>query len=109
MAENVQWRLGMAVHILKGTQHVIAGLALRTSVRNPVEAVRLGEPQSQVLTTPNGMPELPANGLSDTSQLAHLKRVRTITAGMIALGRSPETYAYVKETVQRNLYRIPLR
>jgi len=55
------------------------------------------------------MPELPANGLSDTSQLAHLKRVRTITAGMIALGRSPETYAYVKETVQRNLYRIPLR
>ncbi len=57
----------------------------------------------------SGIPELPANGLSNIRQLAELKNVRMIPEGMISVGRTPETYAYVKETVQRNLYRIPLR
>jgi hypothetical protein len=59
----------------------------------------------------DGIPEFPANGLSNISQIAGLKATRTIsgTMGMIAPGRRPDTYAYVKETAQRNLYSIPLR
>jgi hypothetical protein len=55
----------------------------------------------------NGIPELPTNGLSDVSQFAELKHARTIAADIIGPGRSPDTYAYVRETVQRNLYSIP--
>src|SRR6266699_183861 len=58
------------------------------------------------LRTANGIPDLPANGFSDVSQFAGLKNAHTIAAGIIALGRNPDTYAYIKETVQRNLYRI---
>jgi hypothetical protein len=48
--------------------------------------------------------------VSDISQIAGLKAAHTIsgTMGMIAPGRRPDTYAYVKETAQRNLYSIPL-
>jgi serine/threonine protein kinase len=61
------------------------------------------------LSAASGIPEIPPNGLSNVSQFAELKHVRVVSAGVIGPGRSPETYAFVKETVQRNLYRIPLR
>jgi eukaryotic-like serine/threonine-protein kinase len=57
----------------------------------------------------SGIPELPPKGLSNVSQFAGLKHARTIPARAIGVGRMPDTYAFVKETVQRNLYRIPLR
>ena len=57
----------------------------------------------------NGLPELPPNGLSDISQFANFKRARAIANGVIGPGRSSDTYAFVKETAQRNLYSIPLR
>jgi Tol biopolymer transport system component len=57
----------------------------------------------------SGIPELPPKGLSNVSQFAGLKHARTIPARVIGVGRMPDTYAFVKETVQRNLYRIPLR
>ncbi len=56
----------------------------------------------------SGVPELPSYGLSDFSQFAKLKHAHTISEGMIGFGRVPDTYAFVRETVQRNLYRIPL-
>ncbi|HKW25794.1 MAG TPA: protein kinase [Terriglobales bacterium] len=56
-----------------------------------------------------GVPELPANGISDATQLAALPHVHTIPQRVIEPGRTPDAYAYVKETVQRNLYRVPLR
>jgi eukaryotic-like serine/threonine-protein kinase len=67
--------------------------------------------QTYVISLPvaGGMPELPANGLSSFSQFAELKHARTISARVIGPGRTADIYAYVKETVQRNLYRIPLR
>ena len=66
------------------------------------------------LAVPNSIPELPANGFADISEFAKLKNARAILpsgegrVGAIWLGRKPDTYAYVRETVQRNLYRIPL-
>jgi Tol biopolymer transport system component len=56
-----------------------------------------------------GVPELPAAGVSNIAQLVALKNARTIAGHAVAAGRTPDTYAYVKETVQRDLYRIPLR
>jgi eukaryotic-like serine/threonine-protein kinase len=56
-----------------------------------------------------GVPELPVNGISDATQLGALPHVHTIPQRVIQPGRTPDTYAYVKEAVQRNLYRIPLR
>ena len=57
----------------------------------------------------NGIPELPSQGLADISEFAKLKNVRTIPQSSIGIGRTRDTYVFVKETVQRNLYRIPLR
>ncbi|HWX91831.1 MAG TPA: WD40 repeat domain-containing serine/threonine protein kinase [Terriglobales bacterium] len=64
-----------------------------------------------VLSAPadRGIPELPSNGISNITEFAKLKHVRTIPQTSIGIGRTPDTYAFVKETVQRNLYRIPLR
>ncbi len=55
------------------------------------------------------IPVLPAAGFANIAQLVALKNLRTIAAHAVAPGRTPDTYAYVKETVQRDLYRIPLR
>ena len=60
------------------------------------------------LPVANGIPALPPGGLSNIAQFAGLPHARTIAAGVIGPGRTPDTYAFVKETAQRNLYRIPL-
>jgi eukaryotic-like serine/threonine-protein kinase len=54
------------------------------------------------------LPALPAKGLSNITQLAELPHVRVVPERLIGPGRSPDTYVYIKTTVQRNLYRIPL-
>jgi serine/threonine protein kinase len=56
----------------------------------------------------SGIPELPPNGVSSPAQLAELKHTRVIGQRVIAPSRTLDSYAYVKETVQRNLYRIPV-
>jgi hypothetical protein len=55
-----------------------------------------------------GIPDLPAEGFSDIAHLVASEKARMIAAHGVAAGRAPDTYAYVKETVQRDLYRIPL-
>jgi Tol biopolymer transport system component len=54
------------------------------------------------------LPELPPDGFSEFSQIAKVKNARMIPERVIALGRNPDTYAYVRASVQRNLYSIPL-
>ena len=55
-----------------------------------------------------GVPELPRTGLSNLAQLTASKIASVIPALAIGAGRTPDAYAYVKETVERDLYRIPL-
>lgn len=56
------------------------------------------------------LPELPAGGLSQVSDAAHTKGARATHAPVeVALGRHGDSYAVLRETVQRNLYRIPIR
>ena len=56
-----------------------------------------------------GLPELPSKGVADIAEFARITHARAIAATSIGVGRTPDTYAFVKEAVQRNLYRIPLR
>jgi WD40 repeat protein len=51
---------------------------------------------------------LARNFLSD-QDLAKLPGVRTIPAGDVVPGPTADIYAFTRETVQRNLYRIPLQ
>jgi len=55
-----------------------------------------------------GIPELPAAGFSEVAQFVSSENARVIAAHAVAAGRTPDVYAYVKETFQRDLYRIPV-
>jgi Tol biopolymer transport system component len=65
---------------------------------------------SYLISLPLGraVPELPAAGFSTVAQLVAFTKARPIAAHAVAAGRTSDTYAYVKEAVQRDLYRIPL-
>ena len=56
-------------------------------------------------------PALPAGGITSEEQLEKLSRtvIPMEKATDFAPGPSPAIYAYTTETIQRNLYRIPLR
>lgn len=60
------------------------------------------------LPTPDALPGLPSAGLHDVSQFGGLQHAHTIQSGLVGIGRKPGTYAFLRESVQRNLYRIPL-
>jgi len=65
--------------------------------------------KSYVVPLPAGqvLPQLPAAGLPPNG-FSKLPGARVIDFGDVALGPTPDVYAFSKETVQRNLYRIPL-
>ncbi len=53
-------------------------------------------------------PEMPAEGQTE-SYFMKLPGVRVIDAPDVAPGPTPDEYAFSRETIQRNLYRIPVR
>jgi hypothetical protein len=56
------------------------------------------------------LPDLPPGGFVSVEDAARAKGVRVVNqAGEVALSTSPERYAFVREIVHRNLFRIPLR
>jgi hypothetical protein len=56
----------------------------------------------------NSLPDLPAKGIRSAADRATLPVLQVIEQRTIAPGRDSGTYAFVRRTVQRNLYRIPL-
>jgi serine/threonine protein kinase len=60
------------------------------------------------LTPGKVFPKIPQDGFRSEAEIAALPGVRVIEAADIAPGNSPEIYAFSRQTVQRNLYRIPL-
>jgi hypothetical protein len=54
-------------------------------------------------------PDLPASGIRGQADARTFPGSRVIEAWHIAPGPDPSIYAYVKTTVHRNLFRIPLR
>jgi serine/threonine protein kinase/Tol biopolymer transport system component len=55
------------------------------------------------------LPDLPVGGFRSEAELAAVPGVRVIEAADIDPGPTPDTYTFSRETVQRNLYRVPLR
>ena len=67
--------------------------------------------RTYVAPVPRGqtLPKTPATGFASAAEIAALPGVRVIDATDPAPGPTPDVYAFSRETVQRNLYRIPLR
>lgn len=53
-------------------------------------------------------PPIPHDGFHSEDEIARLPGVRVIEAADVFPGATPGSYAYSRETVQRNLYRVPL-
>jgi Tol biopolymer transport system component len=71
---------------------------------------RRGLRGAYIIPLPAGrtLPDVPPNGLSE-ADLAALPGVREVDAPEVAIGPDPDVYAFSREMVQRNLYRIPLQ
>jgi eukaryotic-like serine/threonine-protein kinase len=55
------------------------------------------------------LPDIPAGGFPSEAAIAALPGVRVIDSADIAPGASPDVYAFSRQTIHRNLYRVPLR
>lgn len=66
--------------------------------------------RTYVLATQPGsvFPKVPPGGFKSEAEIAAVPGVRVIDAADIGVGPSPDVYAFSREVVQRNLYRIPL-
>jgi Tol biopolymer transport system component len=67
--------------------------------------------RTYVVPVPSGqpLPKTPATGFASGAEIAAVPGARVIDATDPAPGPTPDVYAFSRETVQRNLYRIPLR
>jgi serine/threonine protein kinase len=54
-------------------------------------------------------PSIPARGFGSGAVIANLSGARLIDGFDVVPGPTPEGYAFSRQTVQRNLYRIPIR
>jgi hypothetical protein len=54
------------------------------------------------------LPKIPPAGFASAADIAAVPGTRLIDAADPAPGPRPDVYAFSRETVQRNLYRIPL-
>jgi Tol biopolymer transport system component len=61
------------------------------------------------LLSGRAFPQIPPGGFQSEAEIAKLPGVRRVDAYYVAFGPGPEVYAFARQTVQRNLYRIPLQ
>jgi eukaryotic-like serine/threonine-protein kinase len=66
--------------------------------------------RTYALPVPRGepLPKMPPAGFASAADIAAVPGARLIDAADPAPGPTPDVYAFSRETVQRNLYRIPL-
>jgi serine/threonine protein kinase len=67
--------------------------------------------KTYVLSVPRGkvLPDIPAGGFPSESAIAAVRGVRVIDSADIAPGASPDVFAFSRQTIHRNLYRVPVR
>ena len=72
---------------------------------------RISAAKTLVIPVPPGgmFPNLPGSGIRGLADGAALPGARVIEGWDISPGLDPSVFAYVKTTVHRNLFRIPLR
>jgi len=83
-------------------------LALSVAVTN-ASAFGIGRTYVIPLREGSMLPDIPAGGFASEAEIAAIPGVELIPFGDVVLGPSRGTYAFSRETVTRNLYRIPLR
>jgi hypothetical protein len=54
------------------------------------------------------LPAIPPDGFHSETEIAALPGVRMIDVADVAPGATPATYAFSRQSAQRNLYLIPL-
>ena len=90
--------------------HRDAGVVVLT-VGRPTERGASGVPaRSYILPLPPGrmLPDVPAGGFRSESEIAAIPGVRMIESADVTPGPTPDVYAFSREGVQRNLYRVPV-
>ena len=60
------------------------------------------------LTPGRPLPEDIINGLPSEQDIVKMPGVRVIASTDVVPGQTADTYAFTRESVQRNLYRIPV-
>ena len=70
---------------------------------------RPGETLAIPLRPGESLPDLPPSGIRDAADAAAFPGSRIIAGWEITPGADPSVFAYVKRTMHRNLFRIPLR
>lgn len=82
----------------------------RLFISAPTSALEEFSGKTYVLPLAQGrmLPEVPAGGFRSEAEIAKLTGVLLIDALHVTPGPTPEVYAFVRVTVQRNLFRIPL-
>jgi hypothetical protein len=73
-----------------------------------VESVRTRQTYALPLPPGHLLPESFSKGFPSTAVISKLPGVRVIPSSDVAAGPTADVYAFTHETVQRNLYRIPL-
>jgi Tol biopolymer transport system component len=73
-------------------------------------AALAGSGHTYVVPLPNGQtfPRIPPGGFASEREIARLPGARLINAYDTSVGQSSDLYAFARETVQRNLFRVPL-
>jgi hypothetical protein len=66
--------------------------------------------RTYVVPVPRGqpLPKMPPTGFASAAEIGAVPGARVIDAADPAPGPTPDVYAFSRESVQRNLYRIPL-
>jgi serine/threonine protein kinase len=95
---------GLPVQVYGTSIHV------RWSPDGKIILFRLEDKSSYLIPLPPGrmFPVMPLGGFKSSVEIARIPGVRIISSAGVAPGPSPEVYAFTRETVQRNLYRIPV-
>jgi hypothetical protein len=102
---------------------VDGGAPVRTHIRGAAEVGWSGDAKHFVLergaltlrnsyvfslTRGQAVPEVLLRGFPSEQELAKLPGVWSIPSTDVALGPTVDTYAFTRQSVQRNLYRVPL-
>jgi hypothetical protein len=69
-----------------------------------------GGGHTNVIPIPPGQvfPDIPPEGYASDEVISAIPDVRVIESGDVAPGTAADIFAYSQQSVQRNLYRIPL-
>jgi Tol biopolymer transport system component len=84
------------------------GRLLFIMLQSSVGSVPSGRTYVVPLRSGKNFPPIPPGGFQSDDEIAKLPGVRTVDSIDVAPGPTPEIYAFTRQTVQRNLYRIPL-